>query len=64
MPTERQRKILMFIDAHTRDVGRSPGLREIAAHMGLKSQGGVHEAVEGLIDRQFLARGKRVRTDQ
>lgn len=58
MLTERQRKVLMFIDAHTRDVGRSPGFREIAAHMGLKSQAGVHQAVKGLVDRQFLARGR------
>lgn len=54
--TPRQREILEFIDAHVREHGYPPSVREIAAGVGLSSTATVHTHLGVLQNKGYLRR--------
>ncbi len=54
--TPRQRQVLDFIEAFTREHGFAPSLEEIAEHMGFSSVSNAHQHVAALIRRGHLRR--------
>jgi repressor LexA len=65
--TDRERQVLDFVRAYVARHGRAPKLKEIAAHLGIRSRGVVHRYLralegEGLIAIEpEVARGVRLR---
>lgn len=63
--TERQRRVLSFIEAHLRQHGFPPTIREIGRHLGIKSTNGVNDHLNALQKKGFLTReGGKSRTLQ
>ncbi|MBM4283131.1 MAG: transcriptional repressor LexA, partial [Deltaproteobacteria bacterium] len=63
--TERQRRVLEFIEAHLRDHGFPPTIREIGRHLSIKSTNGVSDHLNALQKKGFLTReGGKSRTLQ
>ncbi len=54
--TDRQQQVLDFINAHHRDHGVAPSLREIQAHFGLASPFGIKRHVDALTEKGALRR--------
>lgn len=54
--TDRQQKILEFIEQHQRDHGYPPSVREIGTAVGLTSPSSVHAQLETLQKRGYLVR--------
>lgn len=54
--TERQAAILEFIDRSIRERGYAPTLREIGAHMKIKSTNGVNDHLLALERKGYLRR--------
>lgn len=48
MPTDRERQVLEFLRAYTRQHGYAPKLREIAEHLNISSRGVVHRYLKAL----------------
>jgi repressor LexA len=53
--TPRQQSVLAFISDFQREFAIAPTVREIAAHLGLKSPGGIHRILNVLKSRGYLA---------
>lgn len=58
---EKERKIMEFLAHFQQKFGYSPTLREVAAGIGLKSPATIHEHIETLIEKGYLARQDGVR---
>ncbi len=54
--TERQRKVLGYIETHLRQHGFPPTIREIGLHLGIKSTNGVNDHLNALQKKGFLTR--------
>jgi repressor LexA len=54
--TERQEEVLRFIRHSIRDRGYPPTLREIGAHMGIRSTNGVNDHLRALERKGYLTR--------
>ncbi len=54
--TERQRLVLTFIEAHIRQHGFPPTIREIGRHLAIKSTNGVNDHLNALQKKGFLTR--------
>lgn len=54
--TDRQQQVLDFINAHHRQHGVAPSLREIQAHFGLASPFGIKRHVDALTEKGALRR--------
>ena len=67
MPTDRERQVYDFVQAYTRRHGVAPKLKEIAAHLGIRSRGVVHRYLRAIEDQGLIviepevARGVRLR---
>jgi repressor LexA len=53
--TPRQQSVLAFITDYQRRFAISPTVREIAAHLGLKSPGGIHRILNVLRENGYIA---------
>ncbi len=53
--TPRQQSVLAFITDFQRKYAIAPTVREIAAHLGLKSPGGIHRILNILKERGYIA---------
>ena len=53
--TPRQQSVLAFITDYQRRFAIAPTVREIAAHLGLKSPGGIHRVLNILRDQGYIA---------
>ncbi len=63
--TERQRRVLSFIETHIREHGFPPTIREIGRHLNIKSTNGVSDHLNALQKKGFLTRaGGKSRTLQ
>jgi repressor LexA len=63
--TERQRRVLGFIETHIREHGFPPTIREIGRHLNIKSTNGVSDHLNALQKKGFLTReGGKSRTLQ
>lgn len=58
---DKERKILEFLAQFQQKFGYSPTLREVAQSIGVKSPATIHEHIEMLIEKGFLARDEGVR---
>jgi len=56
MLTQKQYKLLMFINKVTKETGCSPSFDEMKDAVGLKSKSGIHAMIEALVERNFLKR--------
>jgi repressor LexA len=56
--TPRQKEILEFLGAHTRDFGYPPTVREICAATGLKSPRSVSQHLQALERKGYICRGR------
>ena len=54
--TERQKKVLGFIETHIKQHGFPPTIREIGQHLGIKSTNGVNDHLNALQKKGFLTR--------
>jgi repressor LexA len=54
--TDRQQQVLDFINAHHRQHGVAPSIREIQAHFGLASPFGIQRHLEALTEKGALRR--------
>lgn len=54
--TERQKKVLGFIELHIKQHGFPPTIREIGLHLGIKSTNGVNDHLNALQKKGFLTR--------
>lgn len=54
--TERQQKVLDFIESHIREHGFPPTIREIGLYLGIKSTNGVNDHLNALQRKGFLTR--------
>jgi repressor LexA len=54
--TDRQKRVLSFIEAHIREHGFPPTIREIGRHLGIKSTNGVNDHLNALQKKGFLTR--------
>lgn len=54
MLTEKQYKLLMFINKVTKETGCCPSFDEMKEAVNLKSKSGIHALIEALIERNFL----------
>lgn len=54
--TDRQKKVLGFIDTHIKQHGFPPTIREIGLHLGIKSTNGVNDHLNALQKKGFLTR--------
>jgi repressor LexA len=55
MPTDRERQVLEFLRAYTRQHGYAPKLREIAEHLNISSRGVVHRYLKALEHEGIIA---------
>ena len=56
--TEKQRQIYQFIVSFQQDHGYPPSVREIGAHMGLKSPSTVHFHLKGLEEAGIITKAE------
>lgn len=54
MLTEKQYKLLMFINKTLKETGCSPSFEEMKDAVGLKSKSGIHALIEALEERNFI----------
>jgi repressor LexA len=54
MLTEKQYKLLMFINKITKETGCSPSFDEMKNAIGLKSKSGIHSLINALEEREFI----------
>ncbi len=54
--TDRQKKVLAFIETHIKQHGFPPTIREIGLHLGIKSTNGVNDHLNSLQKKGFLTR--------
>lgn len=54
MLTQKQYKLLMFINKIIKETGCSPSFEEMKEAVGLKSKSGIHALIEALIEREFI----------
>ncbi len=54
MLTEKQYKLLMFINKVTKETGCCPSFDEMKEAVNLKSKSGIHALIEALVERNFL----------
>lgn len=54
MLTEKQYKLLMFINKVTKETGCSPSFDEMKDAIGLKSKSGIHSLINALAEREFI----------
>lgn len=54
--TRRQRDLLVFIDAYSRDHGICPSFDQMTAALGLHSKSGTHRIVMALEERGLISR--------
>lgn len=54
MLTEKQYKLLMFINKVLKETGCSPSFEEMKEAVGLKSKSGIHALIEALVERNFI----------
>ena len=54
MLTQKQYKLLMFINKVCRETGCPPSFDEMKDAVGLKSKSGIHSMIEALVERNFL----------
>ncbi len=52
--TPRQQSVLAFVTDFQREFALAPTVREIAAHLGLKSPGGIHRILNILKERGYI----------
>jgi repressor LexA len=56
--TEKQERVLQFIESQTRQHGYPPTIREIGLHLGIKSTNGVNDHLNALQRKGFLSRAE------
>lgn len=56
MLTQKQYKLLMFINKICKETGCPPSFDEMKDAVGLKSKSGIHAMIEALVERNFLKR--------
>ena len=56
MLTQKQYKLLMFVNKVLKETGCSPSFDEMKDAVGLKSKSGVYALIEALVERNFLKR--------
>lgn len=54
MLTQKQYKLLMFINKAIKETGYSPSFEEMKEAVGLKSKSGIHALIEALSEREFI----------
>ena len=54
MLTQKQYKLLMFINKVLKETGCCPSFDEMKDAVGLKSKSGIHALIEALVERNFL----------
>ena len=54
MLTEKQYKLLMYINKGLKETGCSPSFEEMKNAVGLKSKSGIHALIEALVERNFI----------
>lgn len=54
MLTEKQYKLLLFINKVLKETGCSPSFDEMKEAVGLKSKSGIHALIEALVERNFV----------
>ena len=54
MLTEKQYKLLMYINKVLKETGCSPSFEEMKQAVGLKSKSGIHALIEALEERNFI----------
>lgn len=54
MLTEKQYKLLLFINKTTKETGCSPSFEEMKDAIGLKSKSGIHSLINALEEREFI----------
>lgn len=54
MLTEKQYKLLLFINKVLKESGCSPSFDEMKEAVGLKSKSGIHALIEALVERNFI----------
>ncbi len=54
MLTEKQYKLLLFINKITKETGCSPSFEEMKTAVGLKSKSGIHTLINALEEREFI----------
>lgn len=54
MLTEKQYKLLIFINKVTKETGSSPSFEEMKDAIGLKSKSGIHSLINALEEREFI----------
>lgn len=54
MLTEKQYKLLMYINKVLKETGCAPSFEEMKNAVGLKSKSGIHALIEALIEREFI----------
>lgn len=54
MLTEKQYKLLLFINKVIKETGCSPSFDEMKEAVNLKSKSGIHALIEALVERSFL----------
>lgn len=54
MLTEKQYKLLMYINNVLKETGCSPSFEEMKQAVGLKSKSGIHALIEALVERNFI----------
>ena len=54
MLTEKQYKLLMYINKVTKETGCSPSFDEMKDAIGLKSKSGIHSLINALAEREFI----------
>ena len=54
MLTEKQYKLLLFINKTTKETGCSPSFEEMKNAIGLKSKSGIHALINALEEREFI----------
>ncbi len=54
MLTEKQYRLLMYINKVLKETGCSPSFEEMKNAVGLKSKSGIHALIEALVERNFI----------
>lgn len=54
MLTQKQYKLLMFINKVSKETGCPPSFDEMKDAIGLKSKSGIHNMIESLVERNYL----------
>lgn len=54
MLTEKQYKLLLYINKITKETGCSPSFEEMKSAVGLKSKSGIHALINALEERDFI----------